>query len=187
MSQYRTRVAACSVQPSICYSSPFRAQWITSSLFYLVLKAHTCTKSAKGNPKSPKSFNKGDIQGRTLWREKGERKNKEEKRCCFHDSNPGPSTLRVRNYSTDPSSTIQLPRPKTNIYIRIVWWLHRSVVPLHSQNSILRSAAAAIALSYAIDHAPTHTARACKISSQRTRVVISPLKTYRCYIGRGTK
>ena len=46
----------------------------------LVLKAHTCTKSAKSNPKSPKSFNKGDIQGRTLWREKPEKDNEKKKR-----------------------------------------------------------------------------------------------------------
>ena len=45
----------------------------------LVLKAHICTKSAKSNPKSPKSFNKGDIQGRTLWREKSEKENKKKK------------------------------------------------------------------------------------------------------------
>ena len=33
-------------------------------LVYSFLKAHTCTKSAKSNPKSPKSFNnKGNIQG----------------------------------------------------------------------------------------------------------------------------
>ena len=38
----------------------------------LVLKAHTCAKSAKSNPKN---FNKGDIQGRTLWREKSEKEN----------------------------------------------------------------------------------------------------------------
>ena len=43
----------------------------------LVLKAHICTKS---NPKSPKSFNKGDIQGRTLWKEKSEKENEEKKK-----------------------------------------------------------------------------------------------------------
>ena len=45
----------------------------------LVLKAHTCTKSAKSNPNSPKSFDKGDIQGRTLWREKSEKENEKKK------------------------------------------------------------------------------------------------------------
>ena len=46
----------------------------------LVLKAHICTKSAKSNSKSPKSFNKGDIQGRTLWREKSEKENEKKRK-----------------------------------------------------------------------------------------------------------
>ena len=78
----------------------------------LVLKAHICTKSAKSNPKSPKSFNNGDIQGRTLWREKSEKENEKKKDAGFRDSNPGPSTLRVGNYSTERLQQFDYHVPK---------------------------------------------------------------------------
>ena len=76
MSQYRTRVAAQSRQAHVTHLH----------LEPNELHHHYCASSEGSymyqvsNPKSPKSFNKGDIQGRTLWREKPEKENEKKKR-----------------------------------------------------------------------------------------------------------